>query len=355
MNQFEVNRQQLDAYRVSDHEASALAEGEVRVAIDFFAFTANNMTYAAAGDMLGYWQFFPVPGDDGYGVIPVWGFANVVESRSEGVAVGERLYGYFPPASELVMLPVNVEDRSLFDGAAHRQSLPPLYNRYQRVRVGGDPTAERLQALLGPLYNTGYCLWDQLKENSYYGAEQILILSASSKTSIGLAIALDNDEAAPKVIGMTSGGNADFVTNLGYYDETATYDGVNDLNAVPTTIVDMAGNAATATAITEHLGDNLKRYISVGLTHWDQAQAGLGGDDERKEFFFAPTYMLERAKELAPGEFPRRAQSFVMEAAAKSGSWLKLDEVSGVTALSERYADICAGRMNPTEGLICKL
>lgn len=355
MNQFEVNQKALDEFRVADVPKRALEDGEIRVAIDFFSFTANNMTYAAAGDMLGYWQFFPASGDDGFGIIPVWGFADVIESRTEGVDVGERFYGYFPPANELVMQPVNVEKRTLFDGAAHRQSLPPLYNRYMRVPAGGDSQMERYQALLGPLYNTGYCLWDQLHENSYYQAEQILVLSASSKTSIGMALALADDEASPKTIGITSPGNAEFVRSLGYYDEVATYDAIESIAQVPTAVVDMAGNASTAAALTAHLGDGLQRYISVGLTHWDQADTSLGGDDERKEWFFAPTYMLERAKAMAPGEFPRLAQNFVVQAATKSASWLQLQEVTGVSALSERYADICAGRMNPAEGLICKL
>ena len=38
----------------------ALAEGEVLLAVESFALTANNVTYGAAGDMIGYWKFFPV-------------------------------------------------------------------------------------------------------------------------------------------------------------------------------------------------------------------------------------------------------------------------------------------------------
>ena len=45
----------------------------MRLAIVSFALTANNITYAAFGDAMNYWQFFPVPGDDGaaWGCIPV--------------------------------------------------------------------------------------------------------------------------------------------------------------------------------------------------------------------------------------------------------------------------------------------
>jgi len=78
---------------VPDPDAPAqrpLAEGQARLRIDRFALTANNITYAAFGEAMKYWQFFP-SGDPAWGCIPVWGFAEVLESRAEGVAPGERL------------------------------------------------------------------------------------------------------------------------------------------------------------------------------------------------------------------------------------------------------------------------
>ena len=48
--------------------------------MDKFALTANNVTYAAFGDAMHYWKFFPGP-DDESGRVPVWGFADVADSR----------------------------------------------------------------------------------------------------------------------------------------------------------------------------------------------------------------------------------------------------------------------------------
>ncbi len=64
--------------------------------------------------MLGYWQFFPPLGDDteGWGVIPVWGFAEIVASNVSDLPVGDRLFGYFPPADQLTMTPVNIAAQS---------------------------------------------------------------------------------------------------------------------------------------------------------------------------------------------------------------------------------------------------
>ena len=62
---FLVNKTDWKQYRFEDTVLPALADGQVRFGVDRFAFTANNISYALAGDMLGYWRFFPAP--DGWG------------------------------------------------------------------------------------------------------------------------------------------------------------------------------------------------------------------------------------------------------------------------------------------------
>ncbi len=52
-----------------DPDASRpLAESQVRLALQHFALTSNNITYAAFGQAMKYWQFFPAPD-------PAWGRA----------------------------------------------------------------------------------------------------------------------------------------------------------------------------------------------------------------------------------------------------------------------------------------
>lgn len=100
--QFQVDRKAFFKNRINSVPADQLMldTGEILVKIEKFAYTANNITYAVAGDQIGYWQFFPAQGEqaDGWGVIPVWGFAEVIESKTADIPVGDRLYGYFPPA-----------------------------------------------------------------------------------------------------------------------------------------------------------------------------------------------------------------------------------------------------------------
>ena len=168
-------------------DAAQLPEGALLLKVDRFAFTANNITYAVLGDELKYWELFPAP--EGFGNIPVWGFGEVVASRHPDIAIGERLFGYFPMATHLMIEAADVSKRGLRDAAAHRQNVAPVYNAY--ARVSGDPAyAGRqgdYQALLRPLFMLSFLVDDFLSENEFYGARRVMLSSASSKTAFGLA------------------------------------------------------------------------------------------------------------------------------------------------------------------------
>ena len=105
----------LSASRIEHGAISPLEEGEALFRIDRVAVTTNNVTYAVMGDAMQYWNFFPT-GVDGWGHMPAWGFADVIASKAEGVAVGERFYGYFPIASHIRMQPVRTAARGFYDG-----------------------------------------------------------------------------------------------------------------------------------------------------------------------------------------------------------------------------------------------
>jgi len=153
------------------------------------------------GDQLKYWQLFPAP--DGYGNIPVWGFGEVIASQHPGIAVGERLFGYFPMATHLVLEAGDVSKRGLRDAAPHRRGVAPVYNAY--ARVGRDPAFTGRQgdhqALLRPLFMLSFLVDDHLAEHAFFGAECVLLSSASSKTAIGLAHLLHRRRDGIRVIG----------------------------------------------------------------------------------------------------------------------------------------------------------
>jgi hypothetical protein len=361
MAQFQIRKDDFSALRVIDDTApSAIAADEIRVKINRFAFTANNITYAAAGDMVGYWQFFPALGEDteGWGVIPVWGFAEIVQSNVDGLPVGEKIFGYFPPADTLTMKPAKIGDANFFDGAEHRSALPPGYNNYRRVNAepGYDAANDNERMLLWPLFITSFCLWDALQVNNWYEAQQVIVISASSKTSIGMAYALHEDSSAPPVVGMTSARNLDLVSSLGLYDTSLTYDDIGKIDAsVPAVIVDMSGNSEVLGKLHKHLGDNMKFCVNVGITHWDAAGENPDIITERSEFFFAPSHIQMRIKDWGSQGFDEKTAAFIAETVAKSRSWLKLKTLPGLSGLESVYPDVCAGKIAPDEGLIIKM
>jgi len=364
MQQFQVRKDDFMAQRLvtlsPEEEHATLADGEIRLSVDSFSFTANNITYAAAGDKLGYWQFFPPVGEQplGWGVIPVWGFANVTESRCEQVPVGERLFGYFPPATQLIMQPTHISAQRLVDGSAHRSKLPPGYNSYSRVlhEPTYDPKTEPERMLLWPLHITSFCLWDALKDKDWRGAKQVIILSASSKTSAGLGYALFKDPDAPATVAVTSARNIALVKSLDIYDGVVDYEQLSNINKdIPSVIVDMSGNSAVLNALSKHLGDNLNYCINVGLTHWDETQTASDISQERREFFFAPGHIQQRMKDWGPQGFAEQSQSFMHKAASWSRQWLKVKTLHGLTGLAEIYPDVCQGRIAADEGVIITL
>ncbi len=335
-------------------ELYEISDGQIRVRVERFGFSANNITYGVAGDFLGYWQFFPA-NEEGRGIIPVWGYGKVIESAHDDIRLGEQLYGYFPMGRETVLTPGNISRASLSDLSAHRAQLPPVYNQY--VRIANEATdwtgMEAARMLLYPVIATSYVLYDYHHDEDFFGAEQIVIASASSKTAIGLAQMLSEDsDKAVSIIGLTSGTNKDFVERLGFYDQTLTYDEIGSLADVPSAFVDMSGNGTVVAAVHNHLKDNLKNSCIVGMTHWDQDRAAGELPGPTPTMFFAPTQIAKRIEELGPEEAGRRRDEKVYKVIAESGKWLTINEVTGGNAALAVMNDFVANKISPDQGYV---
>jgi hypothetical protein len=354
---FVVAKDDLDQCKVIATElpgADALPPDALLVKVERFAFTANNITYAVMGDELKYWQLFPAP--NGFGNIPVWGFGEVIASRHPNVAVGERLFGYFPMATHLVIEAADVNKRALRDGAEHRKQVSPVYNLYSRVT--GDPAFAGhqgdLQALLRPLFMLSFLVDDFLAENDDFGARTVLLSSASSKTAFGLAHLLHT--RGRRVIGLTSAGNTDFVTSLGRYDQIVTYDRVTSLPPdVPVAFVDMAGNSALRAGLHRHFGERMKCSVRVGLTHraTDADEGELPGAKPR--WFFAPDQIRKRAKEWGPGGIEQRFGTAWSGFASLLERSLTVVDSHGPEAVRQIYLDTLKGRIPPEQGHMLSL
>lgn len=349
---FEVRKDDLSQTRLTTRRAE-IGDGAALLRIERFAFTANNVTYGVVGERIGYWKFFPTD-EEGWGVIPVWGIAEVIEESGSGLPVGERLYGYWPMASHAVIEPARVDAARLFDGAAHRAELPPVYNRY--ARLAADPDYDRAmddeRMTLFPLYATSFCLYDFLKDNGWFGASRVILPSASSKTAIGTAYALKTEaalaEGAPRLVGVTSERNRAAVERLGLYDDVLTYDEIEARIETdqPSVIVDMSGSGDVVGRLHKRLGENMRHTSNVGLTHIDDFAGGMGPDyiRDRSAMFFAPGHIQKRGKEWGKGVFDAKAAAFWREAAVKSRTWLTIERRAGAEAVTAAYADVLAGK-----------
>ena len=87
MSDFLVKRDDLRECRVAESEPPAVEPGQALLRVDSFGLTANNVTYAVMGEAMSYWDFFPA--EDGWGRVPMWGFAEVERSEAEGVEAGD--------------------------------------------------------------------------------------------------------------------------------------------------------------------------------------------------------------------------------------------------------------------------
>ncbi len=349
-----VRRQRIAESRLVERPMPALADGEILVRVDDFALTANNISYALTGDQLSYWRFFPE--DDQWGVVPVWGFGEVIETRHADLPIGSRMWGYLPMASHLVMRPAKVRTLGFIDSAAHREGLPLVYNQY--ALTADEPAAlaaaADLRSLLFPLFATSYLIADYFADNALFGAEQVIIGSASSKTGFATAHYLGALAAPPgAIIGLTSPRNVAFTERLGLFDRVVAYDDVTMIDASkPTAYIDMSGDGVVLSAVHHHFGDNLVASTGVGATHWDAPRNRDALPGAVPAFFFAPSQIAKRDAEWGAGEVLRRANEANLAFATTLGELLTITHHYGSEAIEARYQDMVHNRTPPTEGLI---
>ncbi len=352
-----VNKSDLHDVSINEEALPVLGDGEVRLRVESFSVTANNVTYAVVGYGFGYWNFFPAA--EGQGVVPMWGHAVVEETRHGDIVVGERLYGYLPMGTHLDILPGKVSAGALTDMAAHRQPMSVFYNQYSRIAADPehDPVRENERMIFGPLFKTGFLIETMFRGNEWNGAQVVVMTSASSKTAMALASVARDMSPEIKRIGLTSPRNVDFVRASGLYDEVMEYSDVEALPPVPSVSVDFAGDAPLLRLIHETLGDNLKYSCLVGATHVDAR--GLGGGAGAMPglapiLFFAPDYATQAVKALGPKGFGEAVAARWKSFLGVVDGVVEVDEHQGVTAAADAFLTTLNGKADPQKGIIIR-
>jgi len=356
MAEFLVRRDDLHDCRVVDAAPPRLDDGQALLRVERFGLTTNNVTYAVFGDAMSYWSFFPGP--DGWGRVPMWGFARVESSSATGLEPGERFYGYLPPSSRLVVSPRSVDPSGFSDGSPHRVALPAAYQRY--ALTTGDPfyrsETEDVQMLLRPLFFTSFMIVDELADTGLAASGPVLFASASSKTAIGTAFLL-SQLTGTEAVALTSERSAAFVDGLGIYSRTVTYDEIASLEREPATFVDMAGDAVVRQRVHERFGDDLRHSMVVGATHRDAATsagtAPLPGPPPR--FFFAPDRVRQRTIDWGAAELQRRAADAWHPFCEWAAKWLEVTVGEGMAAVESAWIDVLDGRVAPDRAYVLSL
>jgi hypothetical protein len=329
-------------------ESVALAPGEVRLTLERFALTSNNISYALGGDFLDYWGFFPA--EFGWGRLPAMGYGIVSESANPDIAVGGRYFGFFPVGNEHIVQ-AQTSRGGFIDAGTHREKHAMAYRAFDKV---SDTEGENDNAMLifRGLFMTSFLAEDFLREQNFFEATQVLITSASSKTSIALAHCL-RANSNMRVIGLTSDANIDFVNSIGEYHDVVTYSEISLLNpSVQTVIVDMAGNPEIIALVHTHFGESLKYSCSIGATHWDQTSHRVDISGPKPQFFFAPSQLSKRGKEWGREDLNNRLETALNTFIEGSTEWLRIEHSRGADAVSETYSQLVAGKMPPEIGNI---
>lgn len=335
-----------------------LAEGAVRLAIESFSVTANNVTYAVVGDGFKYWDFFPAP--EGLGIVPMWGHARVIGSNQPDIAVGERVYGYLPMASHLDVIPGRVSEGGFTDTASHRQPMSPVYNSYTRLAADPehDPAREAERMIFGPLFRTGFLIEYFLRGEDWFGAEQLILTSASSKTAMGLASVVRRSSPQIKRIGLTSRRNVAFVEASGLYDEVLAYDEIDRLAVMRTVSVDFAGNADVLARVHRHFEDALAHSALVGATHIE-ARSVFGKNDPlpgpKPQLFFAPDHAVNFFKVHGSKEGSKLVAAAWREFLDTAAAAIAIERLRGLDAARDSFTLMVAGKIDPAKGIVIEL
>ena len=324
--------------------------------IDSFALTANNVTYAVIGHLLNYWNLFRAS-EDGWGRVPVMGFADVVESLHPEVSVGTRVFGFLPISSELVIEPGDVNPHGFDDlTATRREGTMPVYSHYEIVESGpsADRSREAQRSLLRGLFTTAFMIDDVIADNDLFGADTVVISSASSKTAIMTAHRLSAREGL-RVIGLTSEANVEFVESLGIYGDVFSYDEAGEVPGEKAVFVDIASNADALNAVHERFADNLMYSMSVGISN--QTESGFRAppppqQGPQPQMFFAPIQIAKRTEDWGAAGLTERLEASWDEVVEFSDSWLQVERAQGSDAIEAAWASLLAGEVPASKGLI---
>ena len=256
-------------------------------------------------------------------------------------------------ASHVRLTPGRIGAAGFADVAVHRAGMPAVYDQYQRVAALSDyADADRdWWPVFRPLYLTGWLIADQFEDERDYGAGQVIVASASSKTAIGFAHAMRQRRDRPRLVGLTSERGREFLVDAGIYDELVLYDAIATMDAaIPAALVDIAGDSAVTAALHRHFGEALKLILIVGKAHWD----AIPGERFPATGFFAPARIEKRVVDWGAAEFRARVAAAWTHFLGDARRLFRIEVRDGAEAALDAYHEAVAGRTDPSAGIVIR-
>ncbi|KAK4556013.1 hypothetical protein LTR86_006709 [Recurvomyces mirabilis] len=144
-----IKKDDLNSHKVlaipRDNKAP-LKPGHVRIRPVLVCLTYNNLSYARMGTIMKWWSTYPVPkdlpapynDDTQYGIVPCWGYGEVVESQAEDFEPGRLIFGYWPFSDMTADYKFEKGDAKGHwdERSEQRKELMHVYNRYVAKDAG---------------------------------------------------------------------------------------------------------------------------------------------------------------------------------------------------------------------------
>jgi hypothetical protein len=209
--------------------------------------------------------------------------------------------------------------------------------------------------IFGPLFRTGFLIEYFLRGQDWFGAEQLVVTSASSKTAMGLASVARQHSPGIRRIGLTSKGNVAFVAASGLYDEVIAYDDLERLPVLRSVSVDFAGNADLLAQVHRHFDAALAHSALVGVTHIE-ARSTFGGGEPlpgpKPALFFAPDHAVAFFKAHGAEEGGKLVAAAWREFLAAADGTIAIERHKGLEAARSVFLEMLSGKVDPAKGIV---
>ncbi|CAK9025715.1 unnamed protein product [Durusdinium trenchii] len=340
-----------------------LDQGEVLLKVEKFAFSHMALGYLMKGftrTFSAYHNFYKASEENLYRSA-CWGFATVMESTHDKVAVGTRLYGLLPAARYQVQtvgdtIPGKKDEPSCVELAM--EGVPFNLRRFQEMEVVSDcmePHLEDWIICTKEIYTMAYYMDEQLLVDT--GMINCVIIScASAKTALALAFCLRMRDMR-YVFGLTSKDHLDFARSTDLFHEVFSYDNVASLPNNHTVVyMDFKCDGELRQQITLRMGTNLMYNMVVGPAVFQKKMKDQLFEKRAREVLFDESSWRERRRLVAEVTKTGRNEKLKYSYQAfieRMKKIITVKHINGVDGFVEMYDALYSNASSPADVHVC--